>query len=76
MAILRHWAEHRSDSVAFRFTDVETHDTSLTYDELWEEVRALAGYLQGKCRIRPGDRVLLLYPPGLDFIVGFFACHA
>ncbi|PAY17117.1 fatty acyl-AMP ligase [Rhodopirellula sp. SM50] len=76
VAILRHWAEHRSDSVAFRFTDVETHDTSLTYDELWTEVRALAGYLQGKCRIRPGDRVLLLYPPGLDFIVGFFACHA
>nr|WP_286178085.1 aminotransferase class I/II-fold pyridoxal phosphate-dependent enzyme [Rhodopirellula sp. JC639] len=76
VAILRHWAEHRGDSAAFRFTDVETHDTSLTYDELWREVRALAGYLQGKCRIRPGDRVLLLYPPGLDFIVGFFACHA
>lgn len=76
VAILRHWAEHRSDSIAFRFTDVETLDTSITYEELWEEVRGLAGYLQGKCRIRPGDRVLLLYPPGLDFIVGFFACHA
>lgn len=76
VSILEHWAEHRSDSVAFRFTDVETLDIGLTYQELWDEVRGLAGYLQGKCRIRPGDRVLLLYPPGLDFIVGFFACHA
>ena len=48
----------------------------MSYKELWEEVRALAGYLQGRCRIRTGDRVLLLYPPGLDFVIGFFACHA
>ncbi len=32
--------------------------------------------MQGRCRIRSGDRVLLLYPPGLDFVIGFFACHA
>lgn len=76
VSILRHWAEHRGDSVAFRFTDVETLDIAITYQELWDEVRGLAGYLQGKCRIRPGDRVLLLYPPGMDFIIGFFACHA
>ncbi|MCO8124629.1 aminotransferase class I/II-fold pyridoxal phosphate-dependent enzyme [Stieleria sp. TO1_6] len=76
VSILEHWVQHRPDEVAFRFTDVETLDIALTYKQLWEEVRGLAGYLQGKCRIRPGDRVLLLYPPGLDFIVGFFACHA
>ncbi|MCA9136136.1 MAG: aminotransferase class I/II-fold pyridoxal phosphate-dependent enzyme [Planctomycetales bacterium] len=76
VSILEHWAEHRSESIAFRFTDVETLDIALTYQQLWDEVRGLAGYLQGKCRIRPGDRVLLLYPPGMDFIVGFFACHA
>jgi 8-amino-7-oxononanoate synthase/acyl carrier protein len=76
VSILEHWAENRGDAVAFRFTDAESADIALTYGELWHEVRALAGYLQGKCRIRPGDRVLLLYPPGLDFIIGFFACHA
>ena len=62
--------------MAFHFTDVESLDLTYTYSELWEEVRGLAGYLQGKCRIRPGDRVLLLYPPCIDFITGFFACHA
>jgi 8-amino-7-oxononanoate synthase len=76
VSILEHWAENRPEKVAFGFTDVESVDESHSYEALWREVRALAGYLQGRCRIRPGDRVLLLYPPGLDFIVGFFACHA
>jgi len=74
--VLQHWAEHRPDDAAFIFTDVESHEEKLTYSELWHEVRALAGALQDKCRIRAGDRVLLLYPPGLEFVVGFFACHA
>ena len=51
-------------------------EQQLTYSQLWDEVRALAGYLQGRCRIRSGDRVLLVYPPGLDFVIGFYACHA
>lgn len=76
VSILEHWALRRPDSIAYRFTDVETVDESLTYTELLAEVRALAGYLQGRCRIRPGDRVLLLYPPGMEFNIGFFACHA
>ena len=76
VSILEHWAEHRPNELAFGFTDVESVEESYTYAELWAEVRALAGYLQGRCRIRSGDRVLLLYPPGLDFVVGFFACHA
>ncbi|QDT10588.1 Putative fatty-acid--CoA ligase fadD21 [Planctomycetes bacterium K23_9] len=76
VSILQHWAEHRPDDLAFCFTDVESVEERYTYAELWNEVRALAGYLQGRCRIRTGDRVLLLYPPGLEFVVGFFACHA
>ncbi|MDM4017628.1 aminotransferase class I/II-fold pyridoxal phosphate-dependent enzyme [Roseiconus lacunae] len=76
VSILEHWAGLRPDSVAFIFTDVEEFEVKITHAQLWREVRALAGHLQSRCRIRPGDRVLLLYPPGLDFIVGFFACHA
>lgn len=74
--VLQHWAEHRPDDTAFLFTDVESLEEKLTYAELWTEVRALAGALQDRCRIRAGDRVLLLYPPGLEFVIGFFACHA
>jgi 8-amino-7-oxononanoate synthase/acyl carrier protein len=76
IAVLEHWAEQRPDDTAYIFTDVESVEQRLTYAQLWEQVRALAGYLQRRCRIRAGDRVLLLYPPGLEFVVGFFACHA
>lgn len=76
LSVVEHWAEQRPDDTAFIFTDVESVEQQLTYAELWEEVRALAGYLQRRCRIKAGDRVLLLYPPGLEFVVGFFACHA
>ncbi len=76
VSILEHWAERRPNDPAFYFTDVESVEQHLTYSHLWREVQGLAGYLQGRCRIRSGDRVLLVYPPGLDFVVGFFACHA
>ena len=76
VSVLEHWAARRPQELAFLFTDFESDDKQLTYGELFSEVTALAGYLQGRCRIRTGDRVLLLYPPGLDFVVGFFACHA
>ncbi|MGV3484735.1 MAG: aminotransferase class I/II-fold pyridoxal phosphate-dependent enzyme, partial [Planctomycetaceae bacterium] len=59
---------------AYAFTDGETTQASLTYRELWDEVRGLAGAMQSQ--IEPGQRILLLYPPGLDFVVGLFACHA
>jgi acyl-CoA synthetase (AMP-forming)/AMP-acid ligase II len=35
--------------------------------------RALAVRLERE-GLRPGDRALLIYPPGLDFLVGFFGC--
>ena len=76
VSVLRHWATHRPDDTAYIFTDVESVEERLSYAQLWEKARALAGYLQERCRVRAGDRILLLYPPGLDFIIGFFACHA
>jgi 8-amino-7-oxononanoate synthase len=50
----------------------EGAEIRLTYQELDERCRALGGWLQ-KNRY-DGKRILLLYPPGLEFIVGFFGC--
>ncbi|MET8846903.1 amino acid adenylation domain-containing protein [Amycolatopsis sp. NPDC004625] len=51
--------------------DDETAAT-LTYAELDARARAVAALLAGTCR--PGERALLLYPPGFDYVAGFFGC--
>jgi acyl-CoA synthetase (AMP-forming)/AMP-acid ligase II len=50
----------------------EVASESITYGQLRERVLALAAALQQQCA--PGDRVLLLYPPCVDYMIGFLAC--
>ncbi|MEC4895943.1 MAG: fatty acyl-AMP ligase [Oscillatoria sp. PMC 1051.18] len=45
---------------------------SLNYKQLDQQAQAIASQLQSLGEI--GDRALLLYPPGLDFIAAFFGC--
>jgi acyl-CoA synthetase (AMP-forming)/AMP-acid ligase II len=61
------------DSKGFRFlVDGETEEVVLTYRELDRQARTIAAYLQSICS--RGDRVLLLYPPSLDYVAAFFGC--
>jgi amino acid adenylation domain-containing protein len=72
-ALLRQRAEAAPDSCGYTFLlDGEDQTASLTYSELDQRALALAGWLREHAR--PGDRVLVLLPPGLDFIASFFAC--
>ena len=52
--------------------DGENQVSSLTYQQLSEAAQAIASRLQSVARV--GDRALLLYPPGLDYITAFFGC--
>ncbi|MGR9012081.1 MAG: fatty acyl-AMP ligase, partial [Gammaproteobacteria bacterium] len=66
-------AERQSRRTAYTFLENgEQPLNSLTYGELDLQVRQLAAQLQGAGK--PGERAILLYPPGLDYIVAFFAC--
>ena len=47
---------------------------SLNYKELDRRARAIASRLQDYKMVPGGERALLLYPPGLDFIAAFFGC--
>ncbi len=47
-------------------------ESQLTYGELERTVRSLTGHLAR--RARPGTRVLLLYPPGIDVVCAFWSC--
>ncbi len=70
---LRHWANIKPTAPAFWLTDGETeNDELLTYAELDHAARAVAVEIFKVAN--PGDRGILMYPPGLDFIIGFFGC--
>ena len=46
---------------------------AITYAELEREVQTLAGYLQQRCGVRRGDRVLLYAQNCPQFIIGYYA---
>ena len=70
---LRYQVEKTPDQPAFiHLFDGPSHQAVLTYARLDQRARAIAAHLQR--RGAAGQRVLLVYPPGLDFIAAFFGC--
>jgi acyl-CoA synthetase (AMP-forming)/AMP-acid ligase II len=58
---------------AYVWIDENLHEQAcLTYGELHARALAIAAQLAAQCR--PGDRALLVFPPGLDFIAAYFGC--
>lgn len=70
---LTHHAQHRGEKLAFAYIDdkgkVVDH---LNFGQLLQQASKLAGHIQSYCSV--GERVLLLYPPGLDYVRAFYAC--
>ena len=70
---LQEQAGIQPDKKAFTFlADGETEIDSLTYQQLNEKAKAIAFVLQNQNA--SGQRALLLYQPGLDFITAFLGC--
>ncbi|HYI00848.1 AMP-binding protein, partial [Hyalangium sp.] len=71
--LLRQRAERTPEARAYTFLeDGETEAETLTYAELDRRASAIAARLHALGGA--GERALLLYPPGLDFISAFFGC--
>ncbi|HEX7978479.1 MAG TPA: aminotransferase class I/II-fold pyridoxal phosphate-dependent enzyme [Gemmatimonadaceae bacterium] len=65
-------ARHPHD-VVFRFLSGDgAEDGALTYEELRTRARSIAAALGEYAA--PGDRVVLLVPPGLEYVASFFGC--
>ncbi|MCI0492199.1 MAG: AMP-binding protein [Planctomycetes bacterium] len=65
-------AAEQPDGIAYAFVDDRDGTTEITFSELDRRARAIAARLQ--LELKPGDRALLVYPAGLDFIAAFFGC--
>lgn len=72
-AILQSRALSQPDYPIFTYlADGETEEMPLTYAEFDQKARLLAAALQA--RQLQGQRVLLLFPQGLDYLIALFGC--
>lgn len=75
--LLRYKAQDQPSRVVYSFLkDGEIEAGNLTYQELDQQARAIASQLQQYLAQESvqGERALLLYPSGLEFITGFLGC--
>ena len=71
--LLQMLAKRQPDHLAYAFLDNgETVGSRLTFVQLDQRARAIAAWLQNQGA--QGERALLLFPPGLDFVAAFFGC--
>ncbi|QLL07337.1 long-chain-fatty-acid--AMP ligase FadD32 [Mycobacterium vicinigordonae] len=75
--LVRHvekWAKVRGDKLAYRFLDYSTERDGIERDILWSEFsarnRAVGARLQQVTQ--PGDRIAILCPQNLDYLISFF----
>jgi acyl-CoA synthetase (AMP-forming)/AMP-acid ligase II len=71
LEVLRDRLQHRPEDAIYTFLSGE-EILSLTYRELNRRSGIVAARLDEICEV--GDRVLLLYPPGLNYIIALYAC--
>jgi 8-amino-7-oxononanoate synthase len=71
--LLRHRALHQGEDLGYRFlVDGEKTAVEWSYADVDRKARAIAASLQAMDM--QGERALLLYPSGLDFVAAFFGC--
>ncbi len=68
-------AEKHPDKLLYAFLDSEGRITeSYSYEALLQRTTDIASHIHRTQPLTPGDRVLLVYPPGVEVICAFFAC--
>ncbi|RFA38524.1 fatty acyl-AMP ligase [Alkalilimnicola ehrlichii] len=69
---VRHWAHKQPNDLSYCFLDKGREVDSLTFRELDQQACALAFHLNKQGAL--GERALLLFPQGLDYLRAFFGC--
>src|SRR6478735_9727587 len=71
--VLEHRAATQGDERALVFlTDRGAEDSAFTFRQLHDAANAVAKRLAAVAK--PGERALLVFPPGLEFVVAFYGC--
>ena len=84
IALTKPWSSHElrtaleqrvresANRLGYRYLQSDVEERCLTYGQLATNAHELAAVIRK--HISPGQRVVLLYPAGLQFIQAFFAC--
>ncbi|EQC27252.1 hypothetical protein SDRG_14967 [Saprolegnia diclina VS20] len=73
--LLKQRARSTPNKVVYTFLDDYGRESvNLTFGDLDRAARRVAATLQQDANLKKGDRVMLAYPPGLDFAMGFWGC--
>lgn len=70
--LLRRQADSNAGQGYTFLLDGEIDEAKLTFTELDMQARAIAAQIDCCCKV--GERALLLFPPGLEYITAFFGC--
>ncbi|WP_332116557.1 fatty acyl-AMP ligase [Azorhizobium caulinodans] len=71
--MLRHQAQHTPDKRALVFSSGKPEiEPELSFAGLYAQAATLARQIADQTQ--PGDRALLVFPSGLEFVVSYFAC--
>ena len=71
--LLRWRASHQPNEQTYTFlADAETEEARLNYEELDRKARKIAYLLQSMGAA--GERALLFYPPGLEYVAALYGC--
>ncbi|MDJ0592499.1 MAG: fatty acyl-AMP ligase [Pleurocapsa sp. MO_226.B13] len=70
--LLNYRVQQQSDQTAYTFIQKGEEIGKISYQELEQKAKAIATSLQSLDLA--GERALLLYPPGLEFVNAFFGC--
>jgi thioester reductase-like protein len=70
-----HWAAVHPEKCFSAFLDRDGKPReAYTYQSFEARTRFLAEYIRGETALQRGDRVALVYPPGLEMVASFVAC--
>jgi acyl-CoA synthetase (AMP-forming)/AMP-acid ligase II/acyl carrier protein len=72
LELLTSQATENPDGCAYVFLDDRDGMSQISFGQLHRRAAAIAARLQ--LELKPGDRALLVYPAGLEFISAFFGC--
>ncbi|NQZ11895.1 MAG: AMP-binding protein, partial [Algicola sp.] len=72
VSLCQRHAINRAKAIAYTFLKGEVEDGSLTFEQLDAKAEQIAANLQ--MHVKKGERAVLLYPAGLEFVTAFLGC--